>query len=245
MGSTIVLADHVAADRAAFQAALAGEPYRIVAEAERGDQMVEIADRNRPWLVAIAIDLPREGAGPAIKALLAKRPEMKVLVLHRVEHASNVPRVLADGGSARLMKPFTRESLLAVLKTVNAASVAPRSADSRLIQRIKKVMPVSYKGVEEGFFAKKREAMVVEFSAITVVMHAEEKLGVGKDIHAEIQVPGEAALKAKLHVNRAEPVPGMGRFEITLSFADMAPAERDRLRLIVQRMTEKKSSVPR
>jgi DNA-binding NarL/FixJ family response regulator len=245
MGSTIVLADQSVEDRAAFIQALSGQPFRVVAEAERGDQMVEVADRNRPWLVAISIDLPRDGAGPAIRNLLAKRPDTKVLVMHGVAHASNVPKVMAAGGSARLMKPFTPESVVAALKGINAASIAPKSAESRIIQRIKKVIPISYKGVEEGFFAKKREAMTVEFSAITVLMHGEEKLAVGKDLNAEIEVPGEAPLKAKMRVNRCEPVAGMNRFETTLSFAEMAPAERERLRAFVSRIVERKSALPK
>lgn len=250
MGSTILIADPVREDCAAFVAAIASTHYRIVGECHHGDSLLETVDRMKPWLVAVDLHLPGpcerigEAGVAAVKRITDKHPQVNVLVLHDQTNANLVVNAMAAGGTAVLRKPLRPEALIDTLDKLN--NPRGESASSKMMAvRMKRSLPLSYKGTDEGFFVRKRDAVTTELGLMGMVMHTEEKLARGKIIAVEISLPGEAPLKAKMSANKVDPVPGMNRFEVTLAYVDMSPEERSRLQAYFKRMLEKGTTILR
>ncbi|MBI2921304.1 MAG: response regulator [Planctomycetes bacterium] len=250
MGSTILVADPACVDRDAFCTALASTHYRVVGKCRHGDTLLETVQRLKPWLVAIDLHLPGlserpgEAAVVVVQRVTDRHPQVNVLVLHDRTNANLVVNAMAAGGTASLRKPLRPETLIETLDKLNN----PRGeiASSKMLAvRVKRSVPLSYKGVDEGFFAGKRDALATELGLMSVVMHTEEKLARGRIIAVEIALPGEAPLKAKMQANAVDAVPGLNRFEVTLGYVDMSPEERTRLHAWFRRMLERPSSFPR
>lgn len=248
MTATIVVADRVPADRAAFTEALKGSPYQVVAEAAHGDALLEAVDKLKPWCVAMDLllpghaDKPADGGVHAMKKVLGRPFKPKVLVIHDVNTAHLVMGALQTGAGSRVRKPFKREALLEALAKLNTGQEGERAVKQMGV-RLKRSFVVHYKGVNEGFFAKKREAVTTDLSETGIGMATGEKIAKGTVLNVEVDLPGESPVKAKCQAMRVEHVTGMQRYDVGLTFVEMDQAERDRLKKFISRMVERGTGI--
>jgi DNA-binding NarL/FixJ family response regulator len=248
MGSTIVIADSVPADRAAFAAALKDSPFRVVSEVNNGDALVEALEKTKAWCAAIDLLVPghdhRPGDGgiATIKRIAEKYPAVRILVIHSEATAHLVMSGIQAGAGARVKKPYKRDALIESLAKLNSGTQGDTSV-KQLAVRLKKTLIVHYKAVDDGYFTKKREGITTDISLTGLGIQTEEKLSKGKVLNIEVDIPGEPQMKAKMQAVRVEPVAGLPRYDVGLHFVEMSPDERERLKNFIKRLIERGTSI--
>jgi two-component system, NarL family, response regulator DesR len=115
----ILLAEDVAMIRGALVALIELEhDLKVVAEVERGDEVVPAALAHRPDIAIIDIDLPVMDGLSAAADLHDVLPECKVLVLTNLGRAGTLRRALAAHASGYLLKDSPPEQLAVAIRNV-------------------------------------------------------------------------------------------------------------------------------
>lgn len=248
MKPTIVLADSGETDRKMFLEAVKGTPYEVVGEASNGDALVEAVDLLKPWCVAIDLrlpghaDKPGDGGSNVVRLLANKFPKVKVLVLHNADTVHLVMGAVSTSHGVRVRKPIKRESLLEAL-TKLASGQEGELGIKQVGTKLKKTMLMGYKLTTDGFFTKRRECLTTEIGDAGFQVQFTEKLARGATLNVELELPGEAAVKAKCQVVKIDPEPMTTRFNAELAFVEIAQAERDRLKAFMRRLMERGTGI--
>jgi DNA-binding NarL/FixJ family response regulator len=90
----------------------------VVAEAERGEDVIEAYDRHRPRVVLMDLQLPGMGGIAATAALRAHDTSARVLVFSTFARDDEIQAALDAGALGYLQKSASRDQLLAALHTV-------------------------------------------------------------------------------------------------------------------------------
>ncbi len=147
----------IAEDQAMVRGALASlltleEDIEVVAEVERGDEVLAAAETSAPDVALLDIEMPGLD-GISVAAELARaRPETRSLILTTFGRPGYMRRALAAGASGFLLKDAPAEQLAAAIRSVHAEGTAIDSAlaaaalaegDSPLTQREHDVLAAS------------------------------------------------------------------------------------------------------
>ncbi|MFF7633518.1 response regulator [Kitasatospora sp. NPDC008050] len=125
----VLIADDQPLVRRGLALILAPNPaFAVVAEAENGEQAVELARLHRPDVVVMDIRMPVLDGVQATERLTRELPECRVLALSTFDMDEYVVAALRAGAYGFLPKDVSPEELLAALRTVHGgeAAVAPR-----------------------------------------------------------------------------------------------------------------------
>src|SRR5688500_2540095 len=91
------------------------ETIAVVAEAERGEDVIEAYDHHRPRVVLMDLQLPGMGGIAATAALRAHDPGARVLVFSTFARDDEIQAALDAGALGYLQKSASRDQLLAAL----------------------------------------------------------------------------------------------------------------------------------
>jgi len=86
--------------------------YEIAAEAEDGNQAVEKYEEVNPDLVTMDITMPNMDGITAIKKILEKDPEAKIIVVSAMGQKALVIEALNSGAKDFIVKPFQPDRIL-------------------------------------------------------------------------------------------------------------------------------------
>jgi len=101
----IILADSVHLVRAAVMALLRFEPdLEVVADTDRGDQVVELARRHGAAVAVIDYNLPDQTGADVASALAARYPSCRSLILASSGCRAHLTRSIEAGASGFLIK---------------------------------------------------------------------------------------------------------------------------------------------
>jgi len=92
---------------------------RVVGEAENGAEAVVLAQREKPDVVLLDVEMPVLGGEGAIVGILRASPSSKVLVLTMYDEPRLVRKLLGLGAHAYIVKNASREELVAAVRTVH------------------------------------------------------------------------------------------------------------------------------
>jgi len=130
----ILLADDHAVLRAGMRALLDAEPDMIVVgEASEGHECVALAERLRPDVILLDINMPECNGLEALDVLVVRVPESRVLVLTMHDDAGYLRRVLASGGVGYVLKQAASEELLSAIRAVHEGGTYLHPAHTRLL----------------------------------------------------------------------------------------------------------------
>ena len=108
----VLIAEDMHMIRGALVALLSLEAdMEVVAELDRGDQIVETAIRTRPDVAILDIDLPGLDGLTAAGQLHQRTPECKILVLTGLSQPGNLLRALEAHGRGFIVKDAPAEAL--------------------------------------------------------------------------------------------------------------------------------------
>lgn len=115
----IMLADDHAVVRMGFRLLLGGAPdLEVVAEAESGEQACKIFPEIHPDVVVMDISMPGIGGLEALKRILSKEPDARVLMLSAHDDTIHPKRALEAGALGYLSKRSAPEALIAAVRQV-------------------------------------------------------------------------------------------------------------------------------
>lgn len=124
----VLVADDHRLIREATRLALTGESdIEIVAEAERGDEVVQRVAESRPDVVLLDIRMPGMDGIAVLAQLRARFPSVKVAMLSAIDEPEVAARALAAGAVAYLGKWIEPASLAPILRELEAGSFEMQS----------------------------------------------------------------------------------------------------------------------
>ena len=164
----------------------------VVGEAENGREAVTLAERTRPDVVILDVEMPIMGAQAALKRMLDLSPPPKVVIVTVFADSRLVQELLALGASAYLSKGASMRTLLDTVRSVarggdeeNVIVSVPRETLHRteegdpgggLTSREREILLLAARGLRNG-----RIGEDLHLSPTTVKRHLSnvyEKLGV-------------------------------------------------------------------
>jgi len=124
MSIRVLIADDHTLFREGLRALFASEgDIEVVGEAADGDEAVRRALELRPEVVVMDLMMPILNGVEATRALKAKLPEVKVLVLSMYDDEEHVQSLLASGASGYMLKKATSDELVRALREVVAGGI--------------------------------------------------------------------------------------------------------------------------
>jgi DNA-binding NarL/FixJ family response regulator len=115
----VILADDHAMVRQGFSEMLSADAgMEVVGEAENGAEAVTLAERTRPDVAILDVEMPVMGAQAALKKMLALSPPPKVVIVTVFADSRLVQELLALGASAYLSKGASMRTLLDTVRSV-------------------------------------------------------------------------------------------------------------------------------
>ena len=116
----VMVVDDHAVVRMGFKLLIDGAAdMRVVAEAESGEEAVRGLAEARPDVVVLDISMPGIGGLEAVRRILAREPQARILVLSAHEDAMHARRVLKAGAAGYLTKRSAAEALIQAIRQVN------------------------------------------------------------------------------------------------------------------------------
>ncbi|MGN6167055.1 MAG: response regulator [Solirubrobacteraceae bacterium] len=137
----VLIADDQPLARAGFRAVLeATGTVQVVAEAENGDQAVELARRHDPDVVLMDVRMPGTDGIEATRRM----PNQKVLILTTFGLDDYIIEALRAGASGFLLKDAPVEELVRAVRTVAAgdAQLSP-AVTKRLLDQVARRLPAA------------------------------------------------------------------------------------------------------
>lgn len=135
----LLLADDHAVVRSGFKLLLTASPeFEIVAEADSGEDAYRLFIEHGPDVVIMDLAMPGMGGIEAIKKIIARDKNARVLALSAHEDLSHPNRALQAGALGYLSKRGAPEALLDAVRTIAKGKriIDPQIAQRMAIQKI-------------------------------------------------------------------------------------------------------------
>lgn len=128
---TAVVVDDSPIMRKALKSLLQDAGCEIVGEGNTGDDVLPLYERLQPDLMTVDIVMPGTDGVTAAEMLLSKHPEASVVMCTSLTSRDTVLRCQRAGVRHFIIKPFDRERVLRITRTV-LARVEPARAGAAL-----------------------------------------------------------------------------------------------------------------
>ncbi len=102
--------------------------YEVAGEAATGQQAVQMARETRPDLVTLDVILPDNTGLDVLKGIRAEQPDLKIVMVSAVGQDVIVNEALTSGAGAYLVKPFSEERVLEVVRQLLESTSSTTSA---------------------------------------------------------------------------------------------------------------------
>ncbi len=120
----VFLVDDHAIVRAGYRQVLDGQPdLQVVAEADNGEAAVKSFAKLSPDVTVMDLGMPGIGGLEAIRRIIGRRPEARILALSMHEHVAFVEQALVAGARGFVSKASDTDVILEAVRTVAAGNV--------------------------------------------------------------------------------------------------------------------------
>lgn len=141
----VLVADDQALIRRGMTLMLAAEPdIEVVGQASDGVEAVEMAERLRPDVVLMDLNMPRKGGVAATREITLALPHTHVLVLTTLDHEETVFEAVRAGAHAYLLKDASEDDVLETVRAVHRG-------ESRLTPQIARKVMDQFRRLASGF----------------------------------------------------------------------------------------------
>lgn len=132
----ILLADDHPPLRAGLAAILNSQPdFKVVAEAGSGREVMESKEAADVYILDLR--MPDGDGIQTIKALIARDPAAKVMVLTTYDNEEDIFRALEAGARGYLLKDTTREEIITAVRQIHGGErYLPQAVAARLADRL-------------------------------------------------------------------------------------------------------------
>lgn len=109
----------------------------VVAEAENGNQAIQVAKKTSPDVVILDVTMPERGGLHAIHEILSNHRDAKILLLTMHEEPAYLRTALAAGASGYVLKKSVDADLLSAIRSVHRGrTYVDSELASELIQHV-------------------------------------------------------------------------------------------------------------
>jgi DNA-binding NarL/FixJ family response regulator len=137
MPTLLIVDDHFVVRSGLVASLELEDDLRVVAEVERGEDVIAAYAKNRPDLVLMDVQLPGISGIEATAALLALHPEAHVLIFSTSVKDEEIHQAMQAGALGYHPKSSSRDSLLAAIRSVSAGQTSlPPDIAQRLRERL-------------------------------------------------------------------------------------------------------------
>jgi len=114
----VLIADDASFMRQMIREIIEPEGYEVVGEATNGIEAVEQYEELSPDLVTMDIVMPKRSGIDAVKGILAKHPDARIVMCSALGQETLVMEALQAGARDFIVKPFKPDNVLATLKKI-------------------------------------------------------------------------------------------------------------------------------
>ena len=116
---TIIIADDHRIFRKGLKSLLSEkEQIQVMAEADDGDEALEMARKYKPKIVIMDIGMPKMDGIEATRQIRERLPETEVIILSMHAKKAYIDQVLQAGAKGYVLKDSDEENLIAAINTV-------------------------------------------------------------------------------------------------------------------------------
>ena len=115
---TVLIVDDIAYVRKTLKQILVSHGYRIVGEAETGQEAVRLYAETRPDFVTMDLVMPIMNGVEATREILKLDVEAKIIVLSAMLQENLVTEAILAGAKDYIVKPFQTDEVLKVIQNV-------------------------------------------------------------------------------------------------------------------------------
>ena len=123
---SVLIVDDIAYVRKTMKQILTSHGYRVVGEAENGEEAVRLYNEVRPDFVTMDLVMPVMNGVEATRQILRNDPDANILILSSMMQENMVTDAILAGAKDYIVKPFQTEEVLKVIRdTMSAKSHQP------------------------------------------------------------------------------------------------------------------------
>lgn len=113
---TVLIVDDIPFVRKTLKQILINQGYRIVGEAETGEEAVQLYRETKPTIVTMDLVMPMMSGVEATKRILQSDPSAVIVILSAMMQENLVTEAILAGAKDYIMKPFQTDEVARVLK---------------------------------------------------------------------------------------------------------------------------------
>jgi two-component system chemotaxis response regulator CheY len=118
MKARVLIADDASFMRQMIREIIEPEGYEVVGEATDGMEAVEQYEQLHPDLVTMDIVMPKRSGIDAVRGILEKTPDARVVMCSALGQETLVMEALQAGAKDFIVKPFKPDNVLSTLQKV-------------------------------------------------------------------------------------------------------------------------------
>lgn len=167
--------------------------FRVVAQADGGDNAVALWDRHEPDVTLVDISMPGISGIETVRSIRSLHPDAKLLMLTSSEEQRDIISALDAGASGYITKTIRYSDLLSAVREVSEGGRAIGESIARILAERNKKSPLT---------AREQEVLLLLKEGLTLTQIGEELSVTERTIRSHV-----AFIKAKLGaVNVAQAV---------------------------------------
>lgn len=124
MDKTLLITDDSMIIREMIKEVAAASGWRIVAEAENGQEAIERYQAHRPTAVTLDLIMPEFDGLHGLKGIRAFDPDAKVLLVSAIDQAKVLREAISGGAADFIVKPFEKGRLRDALELLSRQTSA-------------------------------------------------------------------------------------------------------------------------
>ena len=127
---TVLIVDDIAYVRKTMKQILTSHGYRVVGEAENGEEAVRLYAETTPDFVTMDLVMPIMNGVEATKKILKLNPDANILILSSMMQENLVTEAILAGAKNYIVKPFQTEEVLKAIRETLAGKPNPMTLGS-------------------------------------------------------------------------------------------------------------------
>lgn len=120
----MIVADDHEVVRSGIRSMMSGQDIEIIAEAETGEEAVQVAKKRDADLVLLDIRMPGGDGLNALGRIKLEKPDLPILMLSTYDNPTYVARAVALGAAGYVLKGADRQDLINAIKKVASGESA-------------------------------------------------------------------------------------------------------------------------
>ncbi len=112
---TILIVEDNEIMRAILRSMLRGDEYEVIGEASNGQLGVEMAERLKPDIVCMDVQMPEKNGIEAMAEIKASRPATEIIMITSSADPETVQDAIINGAAGFIIKPFNAARVIDAL----------------------------------------------------------------------------------------------------------------------------------